>query len=144
MAEQAYFEDINVGDEIPRGSAAPDATQLFFFSSATYNGHRIHFDLPYAKEEEGHPNLLVHGPLQQALMARTLTDWAGPHGRLVKISLQNRANAFPGEKLTFVAKCIGKRQEDGNNLVDFEVHEEKEDGTVIMPGTATVSVPARG
>jgi 3-methylfumaryl-CoA hydratase len=40
---------------------------LFRFSAFTFNGHRIHYDLPHAREE-GYPGLLVHGPLQAALM----------------------------------------------------------------------------
>ena len=46
-----------------------DATPLllFRFSALTFNGHRIHYDLAHA-EEEGYPGLLVHGPMQAALM----------------------------------------------------------------------------
>lgn len=40
---------------------------LFRFSALTFNGHRIHYDLAHA-EEEGYPGLLVHGPMQAALM----------------------------------------------------------------------------
>ncbi len=46
-----------------------DATPLllFRFSALTFNGHRIHYDLAHAAAE-GYPGLLVHGPLQAALM----------------------------------------------------------------------------
>ncbi len=40
---------------------------LFRFSAITFNGHRIHYDAPYAAEE-GYPGLVVHGPLQATLM----------------------------------------------------------------------------
>lgn len=40
---------------------------LFRFSALTFNGHRIHYDASYAAEE-GYPGLVVHGPLQAALM----------------------------------------------------------------------------
>jgi len=40
---------------------------LFRFSAFTFNGHRIHYDAPYA-EEEGYPGLVVHGPMQAAMM----------------------------------------------------------------------------
>ena len=40
---------------------------LFRFSAFSFNGHRIHYDLPYAASE-GYPGLVVHGPLQAALM----------------------------------------------------------------------------
>lgn len=44
-------------------------TLLFRFSALTYNGHRIHYDRDYAREVEGYPGLLVHGPLQALAMA---------------------------------------------------------------------------
>ncbi len=142
MADQPYFEDFAVGDNIPEVTERCNEAQLFFFSAATNNGHRIHYDLPFAKEE-GHETILVHGPLQAALMGKTLTDWAGPEGRLVKIGIQNRASAYPHEDLFFGAKVVGKREEGGRRFLDLETFERKSDGRVIMPGTATVSLPSR-
>lgn len=40
-----------------------DPVTLFRFSALTANAHRIHYDHPYATKVEGHPGLLVHGPL---------------------------------------------------------------------------------
>jgi len=37
---------------------------LFRYSALTFNGHRIHYDQPYATGVEGYPGLVVHGPLQ--------------------------------------------------------------------------------
>ncbi|MGL5009732.1 MAG: FAS1-like dehydratase domain-containing protein, partial [Paracoccaceae bacterium] len=41
-----------------------DPIRLFRFSALTFNGHRIHYDLPYATSVEHYPGLVVHGPLQ--------------------------------------------------------------------------------
>ena len=51
-------------------SVTVDATTtlLFRYSALTFNGHRIHYDLDYARNEEGYPGLVVHGPLQATLM----------------------------------------------------------------------------
>lgn len=40
----------------------PNAIDLFRFSAVTFNGHRIHYDFPYANVEEGYPDLVVQGP----------------------------------------------------------------------------------
>jgi 3-methylfumaryl-CoA hydratase len=37
----------------------------FRFSALTFNAHRIHYDRPYAVNEEGYPGLVVHGPLDR-------------------------------------------------------------------------------
>lgn len=46
----------------------PDSVLLFRYSALTFNGHRIHYDHPYATEVEGYGGLVVHGPLQAILM----------------------------------------------------------------------------
>ncbi|MHA1600067.1 MAG: FAS1-like dehydratase domain-containing protein [Alphaproteobacteria bacterium] len=45
-----------------------DPVLLFRYSALTFNGHRIHYDRPYATEVEGYPGLVVHGPLLATLM----------------------------------------------------------------------------
>ena len=46
----------------------PTETLLFRYSALTFNGHRIHYDYPYATGVEGYPHLLVHGPLLATLL----------------------------------------------------------------------------
>ncbi len=46
----------------------PDPVLLFRYSALTFNGHRIHYDHPYATEVEGYPGLVVHGPLIATLL----------------------------------------------------------------------------
>ncbi|MCU1614605.1 MAG: MaoC like domain protein [Frankiales bacterium] len=143
MSDQVHFEDVTVGDAVPAGTETPSQLQMFFFSAATYNGHRIHYDHPFAVGVEGHPDVVVQGPLQVAVIARTLTDWVSPDGRLVSLSLQNRASAYPGEELRIQGTVVAKREEDGRCLVDVELTEEKGEGVLLIPATATVSLPRR-
>lgn len=142
MPDQLHFEDVAVGDALPVLSLAVDATQMFFFSAATYNGHRIHYDRDWARDREGYDDVLVQGPLQAALLARAVTDWIGGAGRLVTYAVQNRAVALPGQDLDFGGTVTGTRVENGRGLVDLEIAGER-DGQVLMPGTAVVSLPLR-
>lgn len=50
-------------DETHTESVDFDSTLLFRYSALTMNGHRIHYDHPYAKRVEKYDNLVVHGPL---------------------------------------------------------------------------------
>ena len=65
-----YFDDVDTGDEVPPLTVTVDETQMFFFSAATYNGHRIHYDKEWARDREGYDTVLVQGPLQAALLSR--------------------------------------------------------------------------
>jgi 3-methylfumaryl-CoA hydratase len=50
---------------------------LFRFSALTFNGHRIHYDQRYATEVESYGGLVVHGPLQAALLLDLATTMRG-------------------------------------------------------------------
>ncbi|MFJ7217416.1 MaoC family dehydratase N-terminal domain-containing protein [Amycolatopsis sp. NPDC098790] len=55
-----------------------DPTVLFRFSALTYNAHRIHYDRDYARDVEGYPGLVVHGPLQALVMAEAVRGTGAP------------------------------------------------------------------
>lgn len=48
---------------------ATDEVLLFRFSALTFNSHRIHYDRTYAQNQEGYPDLVVHGPLTAMYLA---------------------------------------------------------------------------
>ena len=142
--EQVFYDDVGVGEQIPTLTVTVDETQLFFFSAASYNGHRIHYDKEWARTVEGYDDVLVQGPLQAALLARAIGDWIGGRGRLVSFAVQNRAVAYPGQQLSFGGTVTGKRlTENRAGLVDLDIAGRRDD-TVLMPGTATVELPRRG
>ena len=58
------------GDLVPDGFHITPDSKLFFYSAITHNGHRIHWDREYCRDEEGYPDLVVQGPM----MATELCD----------------------------------------------------------------------
>ncbi len=54
-----------------------DPTLLFRYSALTFNGHRIHYDQPYATGTEGYAGLVVHGPLLAHLLMDLATRQLG-------------------------------------------------------------------
>jgi len=67
---------------------APDTVTLFRYSAITYNGHRIHYDDPYTKTEEGYPGLVVNGGLT-ALMLCEIAKRNLPGGKIGRLSVRN-------------------------------------------------------
>lgn len=63
----------------------PDPVMLFRYSAVTFNGHRIHYDQPYAAQSEGYPGLVVHGPMIATLMCRAFAN-AHPKKTIASIS----------------------------------------------------------
>jgi 3-methylfumaryl-CoA hydratase len=63
-------------------------TLLFRFSALTYNAHRIHYDRDYARDVEGYPGLLTHGPLQALAMTEAARAAAGDHRDGAELSFE--------------------------------------------------------
>lgn len=88
----------------------PDPVLLFRYSALTMNGHRIHYDRPYAVNEEAYPALVVQGPLQATLLiglaARRLTT------PIVGFEFRGQQPAFDGAALHVCGEPAG----DGADL----------------------------
>jgi 3-methylfumaryl-CoA hydratase len=61
----------------------PDPVMLYRYSAATFNGHRIHYDVDYCRTVEGYPGLVVHGPLIATLLLNFAENHVTP-GRFIR------------------------------------------------------------
>jgi 3-methylfumaryl-CoA hydratase len=99
-------------------------TLLFRYSAITFNGHRIHYDLPYACDAEGYDGLVVHGPLQATLLYNLAASALG--GAPARFEYRGIAPAIAGRALA----VRGNRHEGS-------FWTEGPDGVVHMEATAT-------
>ncbi len=74
-------------------AVSPDPVLLFRYSALTDNGHRIHYDRPYATGEEDYPGLVVHGPLTATLLQGFAAS-ARPGARLALFEFRGIAPLF--------------------------------------------------
>jgi len=139
-----FFEDVAVGDELPRLLKGPLTTlQLMRWSAAMENWHRIHYDRTFAIEHDKLPDLLINGSFKQQFVVQLLKDWAGPRGWLWKVGFQFRAMNKVGEALEVWARVKAKREVPGFGVVEFELGIVNEHGAESTPGSATVALPLR-
>jgi hydroxyacyl-ACP dehydratase HTD2-like protein with hotdog domain len=125
--------DVAVGAELPAVTRTPTAVDLFMFSSAAWLLHRIHYDLPFTTDHDGHPGLLVHGPLQGAYMVDAARRGLGPGARLRRVGYRHLAPAYLGDAL----ECGGTVTAADGGTIDLELWVRKGDGTTTTTGTAT-------
>ena len=85
----------------------PDPVMLFRFSAITFNGHRIHYDQPYATGVELYPGIVVHAPLTASLCLDLAAREFGPN-RLSGFAFRGVSPAFANEPL----RIAGTRQGD--------------------------------
>ena len=125
--------DYQVGDRLPEVRFEPSATQLFRFSAVTWNTHRIHYDVEWAKHE-GHKGVLVHSHLHAANLLRPLTDGLGPDWAITSASYRVVRPAAAGDTLVASAEVVG-RTDDGRHLT-FAIREVNGAGDACCEGTA--------
>ncbi|ALK30267.1 FAS1-like dehydratase domain-containing protein [Burkholderia plantarii] len=89
----------------------PTEAMLFRYSALTFNGHRIHYDRDYARDIEGYPDLVVHGPLVATLLLDAAARFA-PGTRVAGYAYQAVHPTFAGQPLTL----CGRRADDGRAL----------------------------
>lgn len=84
----------------------PHEVNLFRFSAATFNGHRIHYDREYAIGVENYPDLVVHGPF----IASKLAGIASRRGALAAFSFRAGAPCFVGRPIRLMEPEPGTLQ----------------------------------
>ena len=89
-----------------RRELTPSSALLFRFSALTFNGHRIHYDEPYATGVEGYPGLVVHGPLMATLLLDLADRELGPDG-LARFAFRAVSPAFVDAPLVLLGRREG-------------------------------------
>ncbi|TFU01464.1 hypothetical protein EUV02_14415 [Polymorphobacter arshaanensis] len=104
----------------------PTEPLLFRYSALTFNSHRIHYDLPYATDEERYRGLVVHGPLTATLLLDLARRGLGDNA-LAGFAFRGLSPAICGEALHLVLRGQG---------ADIELAAFAADGRQIMAGSA--------
>ncbi len=140
--KQIYFEEVEVGWELPPLHKTPSNTLLFLYSAITWNPQRIHFDKDFTISE-GYKDIVVHGPLRGAFLSQLLTRWIGDGGVLKKMSYANRDIAYVNEPLACKGTVTRKSIENGQGLVECDIWVENAQGAKLTLGKATVVLPRK-
>jgi acyl dehydratase len=140
--KQFYYEDVEVGLELPSLKKDPSTQQLVKYAGASGDFYQIHYDKDFALKNHL-PGVILHGALKNAFLGQLMTDFAGELGWLRKLSVQYRGMDQPGTPVTCKGKVIKKYVDGGNHLVDCEIWLENAQGEKTTPGSATVILPSR-
>ncbi|NLP65794.1 FAS1-like dehydratase domain-containing protein [Paraburkholderia sacchari] len=109
----------------------PTEALLFRYSALTFNGHRIHYDRDYARNVEGYPDLVVHGPLIATLLLDTVARFA-PDAVVREYRYKAVRPTFLGHAFT----VCGRRAADGQSI---ELWAKDHEGSLTMSALAVLA-----
>jgi acyl dehydratase len=172
-ATPLFYEDVDVGTELPTMAKGPMTVTGFICYAQGWGGlyiranklawqmqsqhpatgiknrfgipdcpERVHWEEEFA-HKVGAPGAYDYGPERCSWMAHMITNWIGDDAMLVHLATEIRRHNPEGDLLTINGKVTGKRQEKGQNLVDFELVAVNQDGELSCRGSATAALPAR-
>jgi hydroxyacyl-ACP dehydratase HTD2-like protein with hotdog domain len=130
------MEELAVGQALPERRHTATNVSLFLYNAAVWNAHRIHYDERYTTEVEGHPGIVIDGPLQGDWLSQVALNWLGDGGRLLRFGYSNRRAAYLGETLTSGGRI--ESIDRSSRTLELTLHITNEAGEVITPGSATV------
>ena len=131
-----------VGSPISPSEHAPTTVQLFLFSAATWNPHRIHYDHAYSAQE-GYEGVLVQSHLHACFLAQAARSALGPDARIRSLSWQNRAPAYAGDLLTITGEVTSVAEVPAGLLICLQLDERNQNGVLCVRGEISMQVPHR-
>ena len=142
MAEPVYYEDIEVGAEVPALVKYPTSMQLVKYAGASGDFYQIHYDKDIALAN-GLPGVIVHGWLALSFLGQMITDWIGESGTLLKLNGSYRGMNLVHEDVICNGKVTKKYIEEDKHLARVEIWAENPQGDKTVTGNAVIALPSR-
>lgn len=125
---------IKVGQSLPELAIPLTRTLIVATAIATRDFQDVHHD-PALALERGSKDIFMNILTSNGLVARYVTDWAGPRARLRRVAIRLGAPNYPGDTMTLKGDVVSTA--DGNVVV--QVRGTNSVG-VHASGTVTVSI----
>ena len=144
MAYNVYFEDVEVGRDIPTWSRKTDFMNWNRYAAVNDEFVYIHMDDEAGRAALNEQGAFGMGNLRYTYLLNMLRDWAGDEAEIREVGCQYRGINQQHDTLTCTGKITEKTVEDGENLVRLQIDIVNQDGDSTCPGHAVVVLPARG
>lgn len=172
-SEPRFWEDVNVGDELPTMPKGPMTVTGFIAYAQGWGGLYIRANRIAWKQIDAHPGLGIvnkfnipdcpervhweeefarkvgtpgaydYGPERCSWLTHHLTDWMGDHGFLRKASCKIRRHNPEGDLLVIRGTVKDKRIENGRHLIEISQEARQQDNELSVIGTGLVELPSR-
>lgn len=137
-----YFEDVQVGDEIPKLVTAPVThLQLVRYAGASGDFNPLHTD-PKIGEAIGVGGIIAHGMLIMGFTGQMLSNYVGPQA-LKKFGVRFKGMTHLNDIITCTGTITKKYEENGVGRIAGKVQAVDQNGDVKVSGTFEAVLPRR-
>jgi acyl dehydratase len=142
VSTKVYFEDVQVGDEIPKlVKPAVSHLQLVRYAGASGDFNPLHTD-PKIGEMLGIGGIISHGMLIMGFVGQMLSDYVGPTA-LRKLGVRFKGMTRLDDVITCTGTVTEKFEADGETRIGGRVQAADQNGDVKVTGTFVAALPRR-
>jgi acyl dehydratase len=143
MAEERYYEDVNVGDTVIEMEKGPlQKLQLVMYAGASGDFNPLHTDDDFAKAVGMKDGVIAHGMFIMGCVGQAVTDWV-PKKRLKRYGVRFAGMSKPGNTIIISGVVTDKSIVDGENIVTCSVVAKDEQGDVKVSGSFDAALPGK-
>jgi acyl dehydratase len=143
MTVNVYFEDLNVGDEMPAWSRQTDFMHWNRYAAVNDEFVPFHMDDEAGRKAGNKEGAFGMGNLRYAYLANALRDWIGDEAEVREIGCQYRAINQKHDTLTVVGKVVEKGVVGGENQIKLTTNVMNQAGEATCPGHTVIVLPNR-
>jgi acyl dehydratase len=142
VSKKLYFEDVQVGDELPTLVKAPvTQLQLVRYAGASGDFNPLHTD-PKMGEMIGTGGIIAHGMLIMGFAGQLLSDYVGPEA-LRQFNVRFKGMTHIDDVITCTGTLTKKSEEEGEARIAGKVVAVDQNGDVKLTGTFIAALPRR-
>jgi len=137
-----FFDDVNVGDEIPT-LVKPPVThlQLVRYAGASGDFNPLHTD-PKVGEAIGTGGIIAHGMLIMGFLGQFLSDYVGP-AAIRKFNVRFKGMTHLDDVITCTGKITEKTEVDGEGRISGRIQAADQNGDVKVAGSFIAVLPRK-
>jgi acyl dehydratase len=144
MMHELYYDDIRIGDEMPKLEKGPILKlQHVMYAGASGDFNPMHTDDEFARAVGMKDGVISHGMLVMGFVGQAITSWM-PLKYLRRYGVRFSGMTRPGNTITITGKVVDKRVESGQNIITCEVLAVDEKGDVKVSGSFDAALPKKG
>ncbi len=143
VREPLYFEDVEIGDELPTWSRETGLIHWNRFAAVNDEFYDVHMDDDAARAAENPQGAFGMGMLRFSYLHNLLRIWAGDDVDVRELGCRYRVVNQKGDVLICSGRVLDTRVEEGVHLVELELDVHNQDGESTTPAHALVALPSR-